>query len=75
MKTMSFGTIKVEHKGGECILEVYSPRDGTVRLSISPDELLLFLVELSNGLYKGRLGEIKKLIEYNLEKEQRKVKI
>ena len=72
MKTMSFGTIKITQEGGECTLEVYSPRDGTVCLSLSPDELLIFLMEMTNGLYDGRIGEVQRLIDYNLDKEKRR---
>lgn len=72
MKTTSFGVINVRQEGGEIVLEVFSPLGGTVTLTLSPDELLLFLVEVANGLYEGRIGEIQKLIEYNIDKEKRR---
>ncbi len=72
MKTTSFGTINISQEGGEVMLEVFSPQDGTVCLYLSPDELLIFLMEMTNGLYEGRIGEQQKLIEYILDKERRR---
>lgn len=75
MKTASFGVITVlENESGEVSLRVASPSEGTVNVSMTPDELLLLIVELSNGLYAGRLAEARKIIEYNLEQERRKAK-
>ena len=74
MKTRNFSTVNIDVvEDGTCYLNVYAPEDGSVSVELSPDELLIFLVEVSNGLHSGRLMEVAKVIEKELQKEQRKM--
>lgn len=71
MKTMSFGKITVSHtEDGDCILSVYNPSEGTVKLSLSADELMMFLVECGNGLKDARGQQVVLTIERNLKREE-----
>ena len=73
MKTTSFGKINIRHEGGgEVILEVSSPSDGTVSLSMTPDEVMLFLVEVGNGLALARRIELSEKIKRNQLREDRR---
>lgn len=73
MKTISYGTITINHtKEGTAMLTVFSPVDGVVTLEITPDELLMFMVEVSNGLTVSRDIEIKRQIERDILNETRK---
>ena len=73
MKTTSFGKINIRHEvDGEVILEVSSPSDGTVSLSMTPDEVMLFLVEVGNGLALARRVELADKIKRNQLREDRR---
>lgn len=73
MKTIGFGKINVSHTPeGECILMVSSPQDGEVTLRLTADELMMFMVEVGNGLKDARAMEVKKIIERDLRKEERR---
>ena len=73
MKTTSFGKINIRHEeGGEVILEVSSPSDGTVSLSMTPDEVMLFLVEVGNGMAEARRVELADKIKRNQLREDRR---
>jgi hypothetical protein len=73
MKTTSFGKINIRHEvDGEVILEVSSPSDGTVSLSMTPDEVMLFLVEVGNGLALARRIELSEKIKRNQLRENRR---
>lgn len=69
MKTTSFGSINVEYEGDICLLTISSPMDGKVTVSMSPDELMMLLVEIGNGLSTGRAEELKRRIEQELKRE------
>lgn len=71
MKTANFGEITVKHtEEGECILEVYSPTTGLAIIELSPDELMMFQVELGNGLFEARRRAEEKQKEEELKKER-----
>ncbi len=73
---MEFSTITLHLTDAGCIqLEVYSPIVGTpLVLEMSPDELMIFLVECTNKLQGARDIEILNRAQRDLLREQRKVK-
>lgn len=74
MKTTSFCTIAIDYgEDNEAILKVSSPMDGSVTITLTGDELLMFLVEVGNGLQEVRHKEIAAIVANELEKEQRRV--
>ena len=73
MKTTGFCTVNVDYGDkGEIYLRVSSPLVGEVDVEMSPDELMIFLVDVSNGLATGRLRELEEQIKRDLEREQRR---
>lgn len=76
MKTMEFSRILLHltDEGG-IQLEVYSPMHGTpMYLELSPDELMIFLVECTNKLQGARDIVIANRAQRDLERELRRVK-
>ncbi len=74
MKTLAFGTINVVQGGeGDVTLVASSPSHGDFEMSLTPDELYLFLVDIGNQLSVARDIERKKREADDLLKEQRRV--
>lgn len=73
MKTIKFGKINVEHlSGGEAVLTVSSPGQGSISVELTADELLLFMVEVGNALGYSRVIERRIRIEKDIANELRK---
>lgn len=72
MKTMGFSVLKINHNDDGAILFASSPAQGSVEIELTPDELMLFLVEVGNGLKDARSIELNKKIRKDLEKENRR---
>jgi len=74
MKTMSFGKINIKYTEGDggCIIEVSAPGQGAVEVDLTADELMMFLVEVGNGLRDARAREVVKEVQRNLMKEERR---
>lgn len=76
MKTMEFSRIEMHlTDSGGIQLEVYSPMQGVpIFLELSPDELMIFLVECTNKLQGAREIVIANKAQRDLERELRRVK-
>lgn len=73
MKTVGFCKLEVEvNEDGNALLKAYSPADGEVAIALSGDELMLFLVEVSNKLAEVRAVEQEILERLTLERERRR---
>jgi hypothetical protein len=73
MKTLGFGSISVDIlDGGLALVRAYSPTLGHFELPLSPDELMIFLVDTSNALAEGRAEELKKRQAAELEAENKR---
>lgn len=76
MKTTSFSEVSVRYPKDTPDIEIGMKVPGEEQLTVtmSPEELLMFIVELGNGLRASRKVELLELQRYNLRMEQRKGK-
>jgi len=76
MKTMEFSRILLDITStGDITLEVYTPEHGKpLMLELTPDELMVFLVECTNKLEDARDLVVLNRAARDLLREQRKVK-
>jgi hypothetical protein len=74
MKTTSFGSITVEYPVDSPDIQIVMkvPGEPPLSLGLSPDEVMLFLVELGNGLASCRGMELENLKIRELLKERRR---
>jgi hypothetical protein len=75
MRTMGF--CKIEHKvemDGSCVLMASCPRQGTLEIRLTPDELMILLVNISNALVDARSEERQRREERELRNEQRRIR-
>jgi hypothetical protein len=75
VKTSSFCTLDIIHDvSGSAELQVKAPGTELISVSLEPDELMLFLVEVGNSLGVSREIELSKRIANDLERERNKRK-
>lgn len=73
MKTLRFGRLNVKQiGGGEVVLVAASPGQGKVEVQLTPDELMIFMTEVSNELAVSRDVELRLRIQKDLEYEQKR---
>jgi hypothetical protein len=74
VKTTSFGSITARYPADkpDIIIEMKVPGSPLLSLELSPDEAMIFLVEIGNGLTSCRHKELQGLIARTLQKEQQR---
>ena len=76
MKTTSFSQLLVTYPEdtSDVHIEMRVPGEGSLSTKMTPEELLMFIVELGNGLTAARKVELLELQKRNLEIEKRRAK-
>ena len=73
MKTTNFGKLEViAGDGGQMLLLAYNPALGHFELTMSVEELFLFLIEVGNAVGEGRISEKKQIQREELMREEQR---
>ena len=74
MKTTSFSSIDVVFSEGTTDIGIIMkvPGEGTMSTKVTPEELMILMVEMGNGLSGARKAEVIQRQKIELQREQRR---